>query len=131
MVSSAKDCDGLGGLMDEAPESFDGVKRFAATMMSQAVNGARYVADYARKDPRGARVPRSRVVDSKLLNGCAAWLWMLGEGSDDITFEECSWAVGWDPDWVREKVMAPYGELGDINKWVRDRADSLGPLWGD
>jgi hypothetical protein len=136
VVSNAMDCIEIGGPKDGASgfsedTNYTGVKRFAATVMSQAIKSSRFVAEQARTFPQGSRMPFSRVVDDKLLDGCAAWLWMSGEGSRDLTFEECSWATGLDPDWVREKVMLPYGDLGDINKWVQERANSLGPLWGD
>lgn len=129
--SDATECEIGGGLKDEAPASFTGTKRFVAHVMGETIQSARYVADYARKYPRLAGHPVTRYIDEKLLNGCAAWVWMNGQGSRDFTFEECSWALGWDPDWVREKVMAPYGDPRDINTWVKKRADSLGPLWGD
>lgn len=129
--SEAMECDSSGGLTDEAPASFTGTKRFVAHVMGHTILSARYVADYARRYPRLSKHPVSRNVDEKLLNGCASWVWMQGRGSKNFTFEECSWALGWDPDWVREKVMAPYGDIWDINYWVERRANSLGPLWGD
>lgn len=131
MDSDAKECVEGGGSMDGAPASFTGTRRFIAHVMSETIQSARYVANYARLHPRGARTPFTRHIDERLLNGCAAWLWIQGQGSREFTFEECSWAVGWDPDWVAEQVMTPYGNVQDINKWVKDRAGSLGPLWGD
>lgn len=131
MDSDAKECVDCGGLKDEAPASFTGTRRFVAHVMGETIQSARYVANYARLYPGRARQPVTRHIDERLLNGCAAWLWILGRGSSEFTFEECSWALGWDPEWVAEKVMTPYGNVGDINKWVEDRAGSLGPLWGD
>lgn len=136
MVSKAKDCNDAGGPKDGAPgfsedTNYDGVKRFAATVMSQAIRSSRYVAEQARKHPSESRRYFTRVIDEKLLDGCAAWLWMSGKGNEKLTFEECSWATGLDPEWVREKIVLPYGDLEDINKWVQDRANCLGPLWGD
>lgn len=131
MDSDAKDCVKGGGLKDEPPACLQGTKRFVASVLANSVTSAQYLVRIARKHPGRARLPFSRASDERLLNGCAAWLWLQGRGNEAFTFEEVSWFLGWDPTWIRDKFMAPFGDVRDINKWVEKRVDSFGPLCED
>ena len=121
-----------GGLDTRCPRFFRGWRKFCANVLSDSLKAAHFAGKFGLRHNYEAGSNFQKKVRDSLDNGCAAWLWMQGEGSKDFTFAEVCEVIDFDPENVLEAFHALFKDGEDIKKadqWVRRRCDLTGCLW--
>lgn len=136
MDSFAKEGEvlGAGWLPLASPEFQRGWRRFCANVLRESLQSAAYVGRFALRHEYEAKSKFQKRVEDAVNGGCAAWLWIAGQGNKDFSFSEVCEVCDLDPHAVRESFLDLFGSGEDIKKadrWVLRRCELTGCLWAE